>query len=476
VKPSLRASGLGTLASLALSLATSTALAVDIIPHGSLGGAAPLTDPQSREFGFGGRGLATLELGMTKALGVELSAGGLLLAQGQAPEDPRFEWHATGTAFTLFPGLRIKPWRGLWAAGGLGFVQTGNLARAGFDARIGYDFSFGRFGVGPELGYLQILQSDDAVRPEDARIATLGIHVVFNPPRPDRDRDSVFDDEDACPDTPGRRTKDPKTNGCPRTDRDNDSIYDDEDACPDTPGRRTQDPKTNGCPRTDRDGDGVYDDEDACPDKPGIRTPDPKTNGCPRSDRDGDRVYDDEDACPDVAGIPTNDPKTNGCPRGDRDKDGVYDDEDACPDIAGLRTEDPKTNGCPPADGSVHIEGERIVLDDVILFDLDSPRVRHASWPGVEKVAKFILKTGDVLEVSIEGHADAVGSDEYNLRLSKARAESVRTLLIRFGVPADNIKAEAFGRSRLKINTSHAERQNRRVEFWITRTRSGGKP
>jgi OmpA-OmpF porin, OOP family len=206
---------------------------------------------------------------------------------------------------------------------------------------------------------------------------------------------------------------------------------------------------------------------------PGIRTPDPKTNGCPRGDRDRDTVYDDEDACPDRPGVRTTDPKTNGCPRADRDRDGVFDSEDACPDVPGVRTIDPKTNGCPPASDSVRVEQDRILFDDVILYDLDSPRVKHASFGIIKKLAEFINATPEILEVSIEGHADATGTAEHNLRLSRERAENVKRLLVQFGVDGGRITAEAFGRSRLKVQTQRAEAQNRRVELWITRTRSG---
>ena len=57
----------------------------------------------------------------------------------------------------------------------------------------------------------------------------------------------MLDTEDACPDVPGVRTDDPKTNGCP-ADRDKDGIADTLDACPDEPGPPNQDPKKNGCP------------------------------------------------------------------------------------------------------------------------------------------------------------------------------------------------------------------------------------
>jgi OOP family OmpA-OmpF porin len=101
-------------------------------------------------------------------------------------------------------------------------------------------------------------------------------------------------------------------------DRDGDGILDREDACPDQPGVRTDDPKTNGCPPppADRDGDGIVDDKDACPDEPGVASPDPAKNGCPApKDTDGDGILDPDDACPTEAGPANADPKKNGCPK-----------------------------------------------------------------------------------------------------------------------------------------------------------------
>ena len=99
------------------------------------------------------------------------------------------------------------------------------------------------------------------------------------------------------------------------TDRDGDGVLDSEDACPDTAGVRSDDPKTNGCP-SDRDKDGVIDTDDACPDVAGVRTDDPKTNGCPPDpDRDKDGILNEADACPDVPGPKSDDPTTTGCPR-----------------------------------------------------------------------------------------------------------------------------------------------------------------
>jgi len=101
----------------------------------------------------------------------------------------------------------------------------------------------------------------------------------------------------------------------PPSDRDKDGIYDKDDACPDEPGVRSDDPQKNGCPPPppDRDGDGIIDREDACPDIKGVKNDDPTLNGCP-PDTDGDGIRDDVDACPNEKGKPDPDPTKNGCP------------------------------------------------------------------------------------------------------------------------------------------------------------------
>jgi outer membrane protein OmpA-like peptidoglycan-associated protein len=423
--------------------------AEDLRAHATLGGAHAVGAPQVREFGLGVSASGAVELPLGARVGVEAKLSATVLTEGDAPLDPRFAKRSAGTAWVGTLGVRLRPFTaeaGPWVALGAGGAQTGDRARVAFDTALGWDFRVtrvGRLDLGPYAGLTGIVQADDALSPNDAYVVSLGIHV-------------------------GLGHKIPKP-----SDRDHDGISDPVDACPDVPGLATSDPKTNGCPRGDRDEDGVFDDEDACPDVAGKRTNDPATNGCPESDRDHDTILDRDDACPDVPGIATSDPKTNGCPpRGDRDEDGVFDDEDACPDVPGARTEDPKTNGCP-ADDTVHVERDRILFDEVILYELDSPRVRHASWGIIKKLADFISATPTIEEVSIEGHADATGTVAHNLRLSRDRAEAVRRLLVQFGVNAERLKAEAFGRSRLKVQTQHAEAQNRRVEFWITRTRGG---
>jgi outer membrane protein OmpA-like peptidoglycan-associated protein len=66
----------------------------------------------------------------------------------------------------------------------------------------------------------------------------------------------------------------------------------------------------------------------------------------------------------------------------------------------------------------------------------------------------------------IEGHTDAVGSDAYNLKLSKARAEAVKKALTSFYIiPAKNLKTVGLGERYLKIPTADQEAENRRVSL-----------
>lgn len=257
-------------------------------------------------------------------------------------------------------------------------------------------------------------------------------------------------------------------------DRDNDGILDADDACPDNPGVRTGDPKTNGC--ADRDGDGVYDPVDACVDVPGLASDDPKLNGCPDPDRDKDGVPNAEDACPDVAGIKTSDPKTNGCPDPDRDKDGIANEQDACPDEPGKPDPDPKKNGCPKA---FVAQGQIKILDQVkfktgsaqILPGKDSEEVLQA-------VLKVLQDHPEITKVRVEGHTDNTGSAKINTKLSADRAATVVKWLTAKGIAKERLTSQGFGPDKpIDSNTTEeGRRNNRRVEFHIESSSSPEAP
>ena len=65
----------------------------------------------------------------------------------------------------------------------------------------------------------------------------------------------------------------------------------------------------------------------------------------------------------------------------------------------------------------------------------------------------------------IEGHTDAQGNREFNVELSKRRAQAVADYLTELGVPADRLEVKGFGPDRPRSN---AASDNRRVEAVLT--------
>ncbi|MBX3233846.1 MAG: OmpA family protein [Labilithrix sp.] len=150
--------------------------------------------------------------------------------------------------------------------------------------------------------------------------------------------------------------------------------------------------------------------------------------------------------------------------RQDRDPVELAEAYDACPDGEPVSAE-----GCV---GEIRIFEDRILLEDVIHFEFASAKIRANSFRVVKKLAKFILDHDEIVDVSIEGHTDEIGTDEYNRVLSVERATAMRELLIWFGAPAKQLRVIGHGKSRLKIVTLKAEESNRRVELFVTVTRT----
>jgi outer membrane protein OmpA-like peptidoglycan-associated protein len=112
-------------------------------------------------------------------------------------------------------------------------------------------------------------------------------------------------------------------------------------------------------------------------------------------------------------------------------------------------------------------ERMRSVDLDTINFEFGSWEVMEEYYGALERLAEVInrIVQQDPQEVYlIEGHTDAVGSDDDNLSLSDRRAESVAVILSEnFGVPAENLVTQGYGEQFLKVQTEEPNRENRRV-------------
>ena len=152
----------------------------------------------------------------------------------------------------------------------------------------------------------------------------------------------------------------------------------------------------------------------------------------------------------------------------DKDLDGLPTIADLCPNDPEHAGDEAVSDGCPHQDHA-RVEGNEIVLDDRVYFRLNSADVEFRSWVLLESVSKLLLGQPQYALVRVQGHADDTGDAAYNQRLSVSRAQAVRAMLIRFGVPGDRLTVEGFGQSRPAVEgrTEGARTKNRRVEFLI---------
>ncbi len=287
------------------------------------------------------------------------------------------------------------------------------------------------------------------------------LSVAWAPRERDRDNDGIIDKNDNCPDLAETMNGVDDSDGCPEHDRDYDGIIDQLDKCPD-----------------ERETYNKFEDDDGCPD----RRPRKQKKKCKEYD---DVVYDaDENDEPDekieveqecpkepVTPLPSTMPQGPGRPV-DTDRDGVWDQDDKCPDqpetINGKDDED----GCPDEGKgvTVFVSKQKIQILEKINFETASAVIKQESFTILDQVSAQLRAHPEVKLLRIEGHTDSVGADDYNMRLSQARSDSVRTYMIQRGrVEPTRLLAKGYGETRpiAPNSTPRGRAQNRRVEFLI---------
>ena len=104
-----------------------------------------------------------------------------------------------------------------------------------------------------------------------------------------------------------------------------------------------------------------------------------------------------------------------------------------------------------------------------VTFDYDQFNIRDDQRGVLQQSADY-LRRWTTVRATIEGHADARGTNEYNLALGQRRANSVRDYLVSLGVAADRFVAVSKGEEELLCSedTEACHARNRRVHFVIT--------
>jgi len=113
------------------------------------------------------------------------------------------------------------------------------------------------------------------------------------------------------------------------------------------------------------------------------------------------------------------------------------------------------------------VVGKTICAVDAINFDFGKSTIKTESYQYLDRLAETLLHTNS--SVVVKGHTDNVGSDSFNMTLSKKRAEAVVKYLTKKGIDKSRLSYEYYGSSRpIKDNdTEEGRTYNRRVEFEI---------
>ena len=215
----------------------------------------------------------------------------------------------------------------------------------------------------------------------------------------------------------------------------------------------------------DKDDDGVFNRKDKCPKIPGSA----ELFGCPDSDDDG--VADPDDNCPNEIGTI----KNNGCPEkiediekveilSDQESTTISDTESSTlEDSSKSLVEIEQDSYKDSKDGQASESDQNLS----IYFPADSYRILgRKTFDILADVRDYLTSKMDKY-IILQGYASGEGDEEYNLELSKSRANAVKDYLIFLGIEPVRIEVKAFGASGF-VNEQSSEKErlfNRRVEI-----------
>lgn len=148
----------------------------------------------------------------------------------------------------------------------------------------------------------------------------------------------------------------------------------------------------------------------------------------------------------------------------DSDGDGVADQFDKCPGTpAGTAVDG---SGCPlPKAPEPTVKDQSTLTGfETIQFEFNSSVLKTDSYPTLDKLSSVLRENGG--KVTVKGYASSEGTAAYNLKLSKDRANSVKTYLVNSGVNASQVVTKGYGEANpiASNDTEEGRIQNRRVE------------
>lgn len=213
-----------------------------------------------------------------------------------------------------------------------------------------------------------------------------------------------------------------------------------------------------------------------CPVLVHATTSDLDHDGCPDDDRDDDHIADPADACPDHAEDRDNFEDADGCPDPDNDRDTIADAVDRCPLAAEVINGVDDQDGCPD-ETLARVQGGRVLYVDQLRFFFNSIRITPDSRPVLRDIARIFTAHPEFAVIYVEGHADSIGDEHYNDRLSYLRACAIVDAIAQLGVARTRMVPVGYGQRQPVAHGEDYWRRalNRRVEFVVDGRRTPGR-
>ncbi len=119
----------------------------------------------------------------------------------------------------------------------------------------------------------------------------------------------------------------------------------------------------------------------------------------------------------------------------------------------------------------VRRDGDQIqlIMPSNITFNTDEYLIKNEFYDTLDSVGKVLYKYEDT-QLEVIGHTDSTGDDQYNMKLSQRRANSVASYLENRGIQAERLAILGMGETQpiADNSTANGRAQNRRVELYIT--------
>lgn len=209
-------------------------------------GARSFHQPDTEFFSQGATGSVGVYRSLVPKIQLGGRVGGTWLPADETPTGYDNSDLGIGTVTAM---MRVRPLgnqfqdsraEGLWLEAGGGPAIVNNDVTAAAEAGIGYNFDVGDVTVGPNIRYMQAIETDSRFVSEDVRIGAIGVELTFGdsvkprqrmaktPAQPqttivnnygtlrtvDTDRDGIADSRDLCPEAHAARSEDPNNDGC----------------------------------------------------------------------------------------------------------------------------------------------------------------------------------------------------------------------------------------------------------------------